>query len=123
MNFNQLFRYLIFDEITNFNFIDLQTRFSTSISKKRLKTTIFTFERFVFSSFSTTQIFFFTVFFSIFFKFTIFFIEFVAIRIQQFSFIFHVSRIQIENDDNSNTIISSANYSIFVKLNFDDAFR
>ena len=118
-NFNQLFRNLIFVEIINLNFIDLSIRSSTTIFKNyvknRLITTIFIFERFVFLDFFLSQVFSFDFFFKISFTSMNFFIEFVAMRIQQLFFIFYMFQISIENNDNFQTIIFDD--SIFVKLN------
>ena len=124
MNSNQLFRYLIFDEITNLNFINLSTRSLTTIFNNFLNNfvneTMFIFERFVFSNFASTQISFLKIFSIIFFIFD-FFIEFVAIRIQQFSFISHMFQIEIENDDDFQIMISNDNHSIFVEMNIENA--
>lgn len=60
ISYNQLLRYLAFDEITSLNFIDLVTRSSTTASKGSLKGrlggTVFTFGRSVFPGLPPTQV-------------------------------------------------------------------
>ena len=123
MNSNQLFRYLTFDEITSLHFINLSTRSLTTTFNDFLinvSETMFIFERFAFSDFASTQISFLRVSSRILFTFD-FFIEFVAIRIQHFSFISHMSQIQIENDDDFETLISNDDHSTFVEMNIENA--
>ena len=123
MNSNQLLRYLAFDEITSLNFINLSTRSLTTTFNASLidvSETVFIFERFVFSDLASTQVSFLRVSSRIFFT-SDFFIEFVAIRTQHFSFISHMSQAQIENDDDFETLISSDDHSAFVEMNIENA--
>ena len=123
INSNQLLRYLVFDEITSLNFINLSTRSLTTTFNDSLidvSETVFIFERLVFSDLASTQVSFLKVSSRILFT-SDFFIEFVAIRTQHFSFISHMSQVQIEDDDDFETLISNDDHSVFVEMNIENA--